>query len=308
MSLAKSWGEAEPQAALDWAMTLGNRMERRQAVNRILGAVSDVDKGATLLSSLDLTGNDRNEAINAFANKAVQLDLDNAHKWIETLTPRERSNVIEDQLASISRLDPERARQLFDENMSLRLRGVADNMAGSLAKNDLPRAQAWVDSLPQGEMKDRASQGIIRQLQSTDPQAAAAYLDTIGLNANTSGIADNVARSLFDQDQEAALAWVESQGNSKLTRGFLSHCPSQDPAAAALYSNNLENSSDQRSALQSIMSNWANIDPEEAIAHYKTLKESDRPDVLRNMIGTIANTDIDVAVDFFESSAASMTD
>ena len=46
------------------------------------------------------------------------------------------------------------------------------------------------------------------------------------------------------------------------------------------------------------MPNWARIDPDDAIAHYNTLKESDRPSVLQNMIGMIANTDIDSAIDF----------
>jgi len=89
---------------------------------------------------------------------------------------------------------------------------------------------------------------------------------------------------------------------------LLSHWSHQDPAAAAAYAASLEDPSNQQSALQSIMPNWARIDPDEAIAYYNTLKESDRPAVLQNMIGTIANTNIDRAIDFYESNAATLAD
>jgi hypothetical protein len=306
--LTQVWGPVDPQAALAWSMSLNNRLERSHATQQILATIQDVRQGATLLANLDLAGRDRLEAINAFASTAIHSDIDSALLWIETLEPRERSNVMASQLSSISQIDPERARQLFDENMTPRLRGVADNLARNLAAKDLPGARAWVESLPPGNIKDRAIQGIVGQLQNADPQSAAAYLDSIDLNSTTSSVADNVARRLFDQDRDAALVWVESKGNSELTRDLLSHWSHQDPAAAAAYAASLEDPSNQQSALQSIMPNWARIDPDEAIAYYNTLKESDRPAVLQNMIGTIANTNIDRAIDFYESNAATLAD
>ena len=304
--LAQSWGTSEPQAALKWAMSLTNRLERRHAVQRIMGTMDDLNQGAAMLSGLDLKGRDRIEAANAFANKAIQLDLDGALQWMETLTPRERSNVIASQLYSISQRAPERARQLFDENMSSRLRSVADNIARDLAKKDLQSAETWIDSLPSGNIKAQAMKGMINTLQETDPRAAAAYIDGVGIDANTRRMAGSVAQAWFDQDQQAALTWIEAMDNPELTGNLLSHWSQQDPAAAAAYAKNLEETPHQRSALRSIMGNWANINPDEAIAHYKTLKESDQPEVLQTMIGTIANTDIDIAIDFFESSAAHM--
>jgi hypothetical protein len=306
--LARSWGSQEPEAALEWAVEMSNRLERREAVRQIMGTVSDITKGKTLLENLNLKGVDRRQAINALAARAIRADLGSAIEWIETLEPSERSEVTARQLSSISQLDPERARQLFDENMSSRMRGYADNIASNLAETDLAGAQAWVDSLPQSETKEQAIRGIVSTLQETDPQAALDYLDSMGISSRTNSAASYAVQHLFNQDQAAAIEWIEAKNEPRLTNELLNHWAQQDPAEAAAYAMKLGDSDQQSSALQGIMTQWSRIEPEEAIRHYETLEERDKHAVMQNLFRGIAGSDIDSAVALFETTAGNMTD
>ena len=179
-------------------------------------------------------------------------------------------------------------------------------MARQLASTDLARAQAWVDSLPSGRVKDRAVQGILKELQNAAPQTGAAFLDQVGLDNKNSHLASGTALAWFDRDQDAALAWIESQNNpqiaQQLTHDVIAHWSLQDPAAAVAHAARIDDPESQSRALQSCMANWASINPQEAIAHYATLGESDSPAIVTSMINSMAFADIDAATDLLESS------
>ena len=304
--LAQSWGKTDPDAAVGWASALHNHQERVQAIEYIMGVVTDIDKGAQLLESLDLNGSTRHEAVRAFATNAIHRDIDSALTWLASLTKGDRSLVLEYNLNSIARSYPERAIHLLKSNLNGRLENAAGSLARQLANTDLTRAQAWVDSLPSGRIKDRAVQGILKELQNAAPQIGAAFLDQVGLDNKNNHLASGTALAWFDRDQGAALAWIESQDDpqiaQQLTHDVIAHWSLQDPAAAVAHAARIDDPESQARALQSCMANWASINPQEAIAHYATLGESDSPAIVSSMVNSMAFADVDAATDLLESS------
>jgi hypothetical protein len=310
--LAQTWASKDPQGAADWAIALSNRNERRQALQGIMRNVSDLTKGTQLLDKLALKGKDRQTAINALAGNAFQADIKSALAWTQTLSPTERSQVIANQLYHITQVDPERARQLYDARTDGQLRHGTNQLARALARKDLANAQDWADSLPPGNARREAIQGIVAELQRTDPQASAEYLERVGLSGRITYFAEEVVSAWFDRDPSAAKTWATSQTDldvrKRLTYAMVSHWSREDPAGAAAFSAEIEAPAHRRSALQNVMSNWANLNSDEAIAYFNGLEAEDQPTVLQTMIGSVANSDIDSAVELVESHLSRSSD
>lgn len=187
---------------------------------------------------------------------------------------------------------------------------------------EVAKALAWAESLPEGPMKKAALEKILKRWgeldgpaatayasqvyretgnanllrealagwAQKDPQAAVNQLATLGLSE---GLQRDVRRDLLEQwadlNPAAAAAYAVANRNPDNWRGLVGTVADEwskrDPKAAANWAAGLESGRDKRGAIYSAISNWADADLNGAAAYVAAQPPGESRDT---MAGTLA--------------------
>lgn len=236
--IAREWAKLDPQAALDWAQGLDGR-DKRSALVSVLGemATSDPAEAASVASGLE--GDDRNRAYSEIAEKWAQSDYASAEAWINTLTGEDKQDAMASAIGVLAKSDPvgasvkvaamtnggEKERAIRDVASSWAREAPADaaewvaaqsdgadgmrNVMATWAGQDAPAALSFIESQPQGEIRDSATQAYLWTDRSMEPSQSITLAETITDDRDRSRAVGMTASRWMREDEAAATAYVE---------------------------------------------------------------------------------------------------
>jgi len=187
---------------------------------------------------------------------------------------------------------------------------------------EVKKALAWAESLPEGPMKKAALEKILKRWgeldgpgatayatdvysqtgnanllrealsgwAEKDPQAAVNQLTALGLSEGLQrDIRGDLLEQWADANPVAAAAYAVANRNPDNWRGLVGTVADEwskrDPQAAANWAAGLESGRDKRGAIYSAISNWADADPNGAAAYVSAQPPGESRDM---MAGTLA--------------------
>ncbi len=313
--IAMEWVERDAGAALEWAAKMPGNRERTRALRAVaqrMGTLGDPQNAMTLLSGMKLSQADETMAIAALATTAFSSDPEAALSWMETLTAKQRVDILANNLHQLVRYDPKRAKEFFTANLNGRVRHSVSYLAEHFALDDLPAAQAWVEELQSGEVRHRAMQGVVNAMAKNDPQAAAAFMEAQGISGSNRHIAEGLVIRWTQQDREGAMAWIDTQSDRELRLqlrdSLVEAWADEDPEAASVYAQGIEDPGGRRSALRHAVGPWAERDTDAALSFVNGLDPAEQTPLMTYLIGRLAYQDVNTAVKLFEEHLPNITD
>ncbi len=304
IALAAAWGQNDPDAALAWVEDFPSTPAHDAAIQDMLALMSRTNPQLAS-TKLDLISDPavRNKAMSAIAINWGQLDTPGALTWVSSLpAPNQANNPVvlaARQLIYVWTLsDPAAASGFVTSEMN----GVAyyNNAVGAMfttwASADHASAMAWVDSLPDGNLKTTLIAGnaiemannsgwqdalnlpaggprtnainlLIQRWPASDAAAAApVFYDTLAdrpaLQATAIG---NAVSAWLVQDELAASQWVSSlppgtardAGASQIITLALK----TDPATAFNWAASISAAAQRNTQISRVVTQWARTDP-----------------------------------------------
>lgn len=177
-----------------------------------------------------------------------------ARQWVEEHGGPGRDHARTRLLIHDASRDPEAAVAQF---AALRNEGVPDEvleravwaMVQALGKTDPGAARAWMDTLPEGTLRDDAVSGLARIWVDQDPTAASEWIATLPPGG-----------------QRDAGAWHLVEAIQK-----------RDPASALEWARNISEENTRERMIGQVLEEWRGQDPDSAKAAALGLPEEDRP-------------------------------
>jgi hypothetical protein len=187
---------------------------------------------------------------------------------------------------------------------------------------EVKKALAWAESLPEGPMKKAALEKILKRWGELDGPGATAYaaqvysetgnanllrealagwgekdpqgaINQLGNLGLSDGLQGDIRRDLLEQwadlNPAAAAAYAVQNRDTNSWRGLVGTVADEwskrDPMAAANWAASLDSGRDKRGAIYSAISNWADADPNGVAAYVSSQPAGESRDM---MAGTLA--------------------
>ena len=265
--LAERWAETDPQAVIAWRDTITDWALRDDVTTIAFMAWARSDSQAARAAALALpAGRARDRALSSVAQALVAHDPAAAVSLIAQLPFGEPRNEALHALwkSSWAGDDPTAAAAYVSEMPPGNARSVAlSSLAGSLARKDASAALDWINQFSEEEKK-RAEQQVVGIWAESDPRAAAEYWADFHAIEEVWAINDRSASYEY---------WKESERSA-------------DP-----------NSLDM---VNSIVSKWAEIDAEQALAFAQEMEnEYFRDRISENVLADMTESDPLRAIELF---------
>ncbi|MFZ9875043.1 MAG: hypothetical protein ACO3E8_06715 [Candidatus Methylacidiphilales bacterium] len=188
--------------------------------------------------------------------------------------------------------------------------------------DEVKKALAWAESLPEGPMKKAALEKILKRWGELDGPGATAYaaqvysetgnanllrealagwgekdpqgaINQLGSLGLSDGLQGDIRRDLLEQwadlNPAAAAAYAVQNRDTNSWRGLVGTVADEwskrDPMSAANWAASLDSGRDKRGAIYSAISNWADADPNGAAAYVSSQPAGESRDM---MAGTLA--------------------
>lgn len=236
--IALEWAKLDPQAALDWAQGLDGR-NKSTALVSVIGEMAAKDPAEAASVASGLEDDDRNRAYSEIAEKWAMTDYDSAEAWINTLSGEDKQDAMGSAISVLANSDPqgaslkvvsmtegrEKERAIRDvgsswarENPAAAAEWVAaqesggDGMRSVIATwsgQDAPAALSFIESQPQGEIRDSATQAYLWTNRDMAPSQSITLAETITDDRDRSRAIGMTASRWMREDEAAAKAYVE---------------------------------------------------------------------------------------------------
>ena len=213
-SITKEWVRHDPEAALEWAMTLPKN-QQTGAFGGVLGTIAATDpQRASKLAAELPEGDSRRDVIGQIARSWGETDPGEAMGWASRLEGDERNRAMGEALGSWAQSDPDAAAgfvdQLAEEERS---EGMLDRVASNWARRDPAEAATWLGSKAESADKADAMGDVMWNWTTTDPAAASTWLlEQPEGDSRDEGIVA-LARVTFDDDPASAVTWAASMSD-----------------------------------------------------------------------------------------------
>lgn len=214
----KRGAEADPGLAA--ALRSGKTEDKERVLNELLPKLlkDDMAAAARLAESLE-TWAWREEVMHRVARTWAAEDFAAAAKWAANLRdPEERETAVRDVCIEAAASDPEGAmKKAAQLHLGLESDSVMENLLPIWTAKDPGAAQAWLESQPQDEARDRQCAGLALELAKTAPEDAA----NVAVKSISPGAAqDEAVMAVLHQwakrDPGGASAWVADFPESDL--------------------------------------------------------------------------------------------
>lgn len=180
-TLAEGWDSSELKAAVRYLTAHRKEANAERLLSVVLTRWNAVDREAALEQTIELH-NLREGAVMCLVLEQLtdwaRNDFDGVWRYADRIEGNKElaGRFRFAALSTLAETDPGRALQLYSSLDEVdRMEGVVGAIAAELAKVDLPRAKALVESASKREQKAIVS-GIMRFYSEADPEAGLAYL------------------------------------------------------------------------------------------------------------------------------------
>ena len=240
--IAGEWAKQDPDAALAWAQNLKGG-ENRGAVSSVLEQVAQNDpkKAASMLPGID--ERERANASAAIAREWAVKDWGGAEAWINGLPAEERDDAFSSAVRGLAATDPQLAASKFAALPEGRSRDQAAEEIATALGRDNPRAGIdWVmsngsqdaqqeairplmmnlarsndggarqviDTLPAGEVRDRAVSTYVFSNISSNPKEVISVAETIADERSRERTLQMSAARWLSEDRPAAEQYIQN--------------------------------------------------------------------------------------------------
>ncbi len=243
--VASTWTRQDPEAALQWALSLTDERQRRESINGVVTTWSRLDREKALSAFLEVEAGSlrartlgilmgqwaRDDAEAAFDYLFEELPVEDRDGRLLKYMALELGGVDADQvIAAAKRIeDPElrgvflgeaALRRLYDDARSLDVATllpegkykdmIYEEVAHDLASQDMPEAIKWLESLSESSSRDAAIAAITPWLLNRDPLEAVRWAESITASARRKTALTNLAREWLRDDRAAATDWIKA--------------------------------------------------------------------------------------------------
>jgi len=280
-ALSYRWGELDPEAAIAWLQGLHNPSEQNVCAGGLFDAYSAKDPIAALNSLAKLPGSFNLIQLNAVAltnfaqqdPQAALVALQNLQNLPNGVQFENSAMVIFQQWAQ---MDPATAAAAalklpdgITQGMSLQF------IAKAWAQQDPAAALAWTNTLSDGLSKNFAMQGALQTIGQQDPTAAAAAVLNISDTQQRGLLLQSVTSNWAQQDPVGLLTWADQNLTGaqfdRTALAALNQMGQANPASAAAALTQLSDPNVVNRAIPALASNWAEQDPQAALAWAQSL-------------------------------------
>ena len=246
--LAFSWGQSDPQAALEWSNNLEG-FDKRIGSGSVLdswarydsngaiawakenfegednpyfiGIISGMSQndliGASELMSTLPYGRTRGRAASILVEKTWQMGEDVAINFADNLPEGSIQNYAFGEIAKkIAKDDLGRAVQWVErmDESDVKVR-VSEDVAERWAKDRPAEAAEWVSNMPEGEARSESMEEVVTQWARKDPTATAEWLNQFPSGELMDEPIQRFVREVARKDPDTALTWAQSITNEE---------------------------------------------------------------------------------------------
>jgi hypothetical protein len=317
-SLAREWSGQDPLAAWEWAEAIESPRMREDLLEMIIGSVmaeGDTRQAIALLGGMP-TGKGRSGALDKIATHLAVSDPRSAFDFVksqiqtsgdeeayssvlsqwartdptraiqfalELESGKARSSAIQAIFNDTASRDPALAIELLAQVDEETLRGSVYSLAYNLARHDVNGALGWVESLPEGEVRDNAFSNVISEWANQDPKAACTHLARIQDESDRRRGLDAALSRWGYEDAVAAMTWAVENLDPKdqerlLSGSLINSWADQDMGGAAEWVAALPGGELQKRAVSNLVQKWARDDLVAAGNWLKKLKSGEARD------------------------------
>ncbi|HVU37805.1 MAG TPA: hypothetical protein VHC95_05680 [Opitutales bacterium] len=318
--IACDWADNDPQGAMSWAQGLANPADRNTALYNAVRHMSGNDPaGAANDLKLIPDINQRNQAMNDVLSHWVDADPAAALKWAQgNTTGTTQTMALNQVINNIAQIDPLSALNVI-QNLpdAANHNNMVFQTINSWSQSDPEAALNWAKSNLSGNDLTTATGIAVRQLINADPAAGAQYVTSLPDSPNRTNLINQVATSMARQDMDGALNWLNNLGDvtpatrNNAIQSVMSQLSQVDPQLAATklqsitFDPGAQNAQNTYAGIAGqIANNWAQTDPDAALAWAAGLPGNARQNAMSSAINSIANSDPATAWDEVSSLPA----
>ena len=241
--LAFSWGQSDPQAALEWSNNLEG-FDKRIGTGSVLdswarydsdgaiawakenfegednpyfiGIISGMSQndliGASELMTTLPYGRTRGRAASILVEKTWQMGEDVAIHFADNLPEGSIQNYAFGEIAKkIAKDDLGRAVQWVEkmDESDVKVR-VSEDVAERWARESPAEAAEWVSKMPEGEARSESMEEVVTQWARKDPTATAEWLNQFPSGELMDEPIQRFVREVARKDPDTALTWAQS--------------------------------------------------------------------------------------------------
>jgi hypothetical protein len=174
--VAQTWASLNPTDAVNWAAQLPDAGERNLELSYVCVEIATTDPArAVQIVKQSGLGEHTEAVLQDIAQQWAEQDISSASTWIKQLPAGEERNQMIERLAYVeSKIDPaDAARMVVSEIPAGWIQTeAAISVVQQWGQRDMAGAKAWVDSFPDGSVRDRAENELagIAAYQNAQPE------------------------------------------------------------------------------------------------------------------------------------------
>jgi len=207
--LAFSWGQTDPQAALEWVESLDG-FEQRLGSNSVLDAWAREDADSAIAWAKENFEGEDNPYFVGIIHGLAESNLFKATDLMTSLPyGRVRGRAASIVMGKAWEMGEGVALHLADNLPEGSVQNFAfGEIAERIAKEDLPRAVEWVDNMEESEIKVAASEDVAKRWARENPVSASEWVSAMPESESRSESMEEVVRVWAKQDPVATAEWL----------------------------------------------------------------------------------------------------
>jgi hypothetical protein len=245
---ASQLAEADPAAAIRWAESLESPGARKAAIAGACANWAERDPAAALAAAQNLQDPHlQKEFARTVLSTWAANDPEAVWKWAGAGEGELQQYAVLRGVATKASEDPAGSAQILAQMLGKlpadaggttksEMADVASQLAGEWFAQDMGKAREWVEQLPQGDVQDRALEGMAGSWVNIDPLAASEWMRSLPAGKGRDAAVGRLVGAICQGDPERAFAWASSVGDAdrreELMRSAVDIWGNADKAAA----------------------------------------------------------------------------
>ncbi len=272
----------DPQAALAALSEIPPGYLYEKTLTAVLDGWAEHDPPAAARHAIQMPASRLRTHLLTYAATAwASVHPDAVLEWSTNLTDKtQRENVLGCAIRHLAMTRPDQAAGLLTQLCVSNAQwgvGPASAIIEHWPHSDLAAAAEWARQLPEGKVRDWATQALLRRLGATEPQQAAEFAAALPANGGELKSVRGALSSWSLQDPKTALDWASALPAGSLhdaaVVGACSGWAASNPQQAATYVANLPPGAAQSGATLAVVFQWALNNPRAAADWVVTFPE-----------------------------------
>ncbi len=226
-SLASGWASDNWQAAWSWANDLSADSEKQLALLQVGYELAKIEPVRALTLAIGLTpGASRDDLLDYSASLWASRNPDDATQWAKQI-PDEilRQRMLSQILTAWGDRDPAAAANMAAQSLApgRPLDDAVVSIVQRWAQTDPVAAGAWVRRFPESDLRETASQELVKLWVDKAPKQVELWLGSLETGSERDSAVAAYATKIFPTAPKTAAAWVASIGDEARRLTELQH-------------------------------------------------------------------------------------